>query len=38
MDRWNEKKYKYKISVTTEAPEVSELDEYVFVVRSRIGK
>ncbi|KAM5475665.1 hypothetical protein MauCBS54593_001357 [Microsporum audouinii] len=35
---WNEKKYKYKISVTTEAPEVSELDEYVFVVRSRIDK
>ncbi|KAF3492126.1 uncharacterized protein GIQ15_01643 [Arthroderma uncinatum] len=35
---WDEKKYKYEISVTTEAPEVSELDEYEFVVRSRIDK
>ena len=36
---WNEKEYKYKIvEPPTPSGEVDELDEYVFVVRVRIGE
>lgn len=36
---WNEKEYKYKV-VESAAPsgEVDELDEYIFVLRVRIGE
>ncbi len=35
---WDEKAYKYKIMESIVSPgEVEELDEYVFVVRVRIG-
>ncbi|KAM5479378.1 hypothetical protein MaudMau93_007895 [Microsporum audouinii] len=32
---WNEREQRYKISGAVEAPKVSKLDEYLFVVRSR---
>jgi hypothetical protein len=36
---WNEKAYKYKIEESVKAvDEVGELDQYVFVVRVRIGE
>ena len=36
---WNEKEYKYKIAESTTAlGEVDDLDEYIFVVRVRIGE
>lgn len=36
---WDEKEYKYKVvESTTPSGEVDELDEYIFVLRVRIGK
>jgi hypothetical protein len=35
---WNEKVCKYGIVDSPPAPDVSELDEYIFIVRTRIGK
>ncbi|OJD12102.1 hypothetical protein AJ78_07251 [Emergomyces pasteurianus Ep9510] len=35
---WDEKNYRYKIKDSLELPMVTELDEYVFVVRLRIDK
>ena len=36
---WNEKEYKYKVvESTTPSAEVDELDEYIFVLRVRIGE
>jgi len=36
---WNEKEYKYKVvESTTPSEEVDELDEYIFVLRVRIGE
>ncbi|PGH19285.1 hypothetical protein AJ80_04038 [Polytolypa hystricis UAMH7299] len=35
---WDEKNHKYKIRDSLEVPEVTELDEYVFVVRVRIDR
>ena len=35
---WNEKEYKYKIVESTPSGEVDYLDEYIFVVRVRIGE
>ena len=38
LHSWDEKAYKYKIvESTVPSGEVEELDEYVFVVRVRIG-
>jgi hypothetical protein len=36
--RWDDKAHKYKIAESTEDPAVTELDEYVFVVRVRVGE
>lgn len=36
-DRWDEKSWKYKI-VETAGPGVKDLDQYVFLVRDRIGE
>ncbi len=38
MHRWDGKAYKYKVVESTPTPEVTELDEYVFIVRIRIGE
>jgi hypothetical protein len=35
---WNVKEFKYKIEDSPESAEVGELDQYVFVVRMRIGE
>jgi hypothetical protein len=37
-DSWDSKAYKYKIVESTPTVEVTELDEYVFIVRTRIGE
>jgi hypothetical protein len=38
MRRWDSKTYTYKIVDSPQAQDVSELDEYVFVIRKRIRK
>jgi hypothetical protein len=38
MRSWDSKAYEYKIVDSVPSPDVSELDEYVFVVRKRVGK
>ena len=38
MHSWDSKTYQYKIVESTPIAEVTELDEYVFVVRTRIGE
>jgi len=35
---WDEKAYKYKIAEPAATGEVNELEQYVFVVRVRVGK
>jgi hypothetical protein len=35
---WDPKEYKYKIEESKSDGEVNELDQYVFVVRVRIGE
>lgn len=35
---WSDKAYAYKIVDSQRSPDVSDLDEYVIVVRTRIGK
>ncbi len=37
-DSWDSKIYKYKIIKSTPSIEVTELDEYVFIIRTRIGE
>jgi hypothetical protein len=35
---WDGKTYKYKIIDSLPAPDISEMDEHIFIVRTRIGK
>ena len=35
---WNDKEFKYKVQDSPPDAEVNELDQYVFVVRVRIGE
>jgi hypothetical protein len=36
--RWDDKAYKYTIEESPKSAEANELDQYVFVVRARIGQ
>lgn len=35
---WDTASFRYKIDSSMSAPDLDELDEYAFVVRTRIGK